>query len=190
MAVERVRQMSVEEYLDFTETSEEWYEYIDGELYPMTPPIFRHNVISFNIGLRLGMLLADRNCQTLGMGQGILVGETKILIPDVSVVCGDPVLEYDTRLLLNPVLVGEVLSPSTANMDRGDKRNYYFDVPSIAIYLVIDPQRPNAELHTRAGAGWRIDSYANIDDELPLDALNCSLALRDIYRNVEFESLA
>ena len=139
---------------------------IDGELYPMTPPIFRHNVISFNIGFRLGMLLADQNCQTLGMGQGILVGETKILIPDVSVVCGVPVLEYDTRVLLNPVLVGEVLSPSTANIDRGAKRGYYLEVPSIAIYLVIEQQRPNVALHTRDGVGWRIDSYSDLDDEI------------------------
>ena len=188
MAVERVRQMSVEEYLDFTETSEEWYEYIDGELYPMTPPIFWHNVISSNIAFYLRLLLAGNNCQTLGMGQGILVGETKILIPDVSVVCGDPALEYDTRLLLNPVLVGEVLSPSTANMDRGAKRDFYFDVPSIAIYLVVEQQRPGVALHTRDGAEWRIDTYSNIEDELPLEALNCSLPLRDIYRNVEFDA--
>jgi len=186
MAVERVRQMSVEEYLDFTETCEEWYEYIDGELYLMTPPIFRHNVISSNIVFNLRLLMAGKSCQALGMGQGILVGETKILIPDVSVVCGDPVLEYDTRLLLNPVLVGEVLSPTTASMDRGAKRDYYFDVPTIAIYLFVDPQRPTVELHTRDDAGWRIETYASIDDDLPLEALNCSLPLRDIYRNVDF----
>ena len=44
------------------------------------------------------------------------------------------------------------------------------------------------ELHTRDGNSWRTDTYSNIEDELPLEALNCSLSLRDIYRNVEFES--
>ena len=188
MAVERVRRMSVEEYFDFVETREEWYEYIDGELYPMTPPTFRHNIISMNVALGLSTLLATRNCQTLGMGQGVMASETKFLIPDVSVVCGDPALEYDTRLLLNPALVGEVTSPTTVNIDRGAKREYYFDVPSIEIYLVVDQQRIFVELHSREDAGWRIEAYSNIDDALPLEALKCSLPLRDIYRNVEFEA--
>ena len=188
MAVERVRRMSVEEFLDFAETREEWYEYIDGELHPMTPPTYRHNIISMNIALGLSTLLANRNCQTLGMGQGIMASGTKFLIPDVCVVCGDPTLEYDTRLLLNPVLVAEVTSPTTVNIDRGAKREHYFGVPSIEIYLVVDQQRMFVELHTRDGAGWRIDSYSNIDDAAPLEALACSLPLRDLYRNVEFDN--
>lgn len=186
MVVERVRQMSVEEFLDFAESKEEWYEYIDGELRPMTVPTFRHNIIGNNIAFGLRTLLAGRKCQTLGMGQGVRAGETSLLVPDVCVVCEEPALEFNTRILLNPVLVGEVISSSSVKIDRGAKRDYYFDVPSIEIYLVVDQQRLLVELHTRDGAGWRIESYANIDEEVPLEALNCSLALRDIYRNVEF----
>jgi len=188
MVVERVRQMSVEEFLDFAESSEEWYEYIDGELYPMTTPTFRHNIIGNNIAFSLRTLLAGKNCQTLGMGQGVRVGETRFLIPDVCVVCEEPLLESDTRILLNPVLVGEVTSPTTVNVDRGAKRDYYFNVPALEIYLVVDQDRLNVELHTRDGADWRIDTYSDIDDEVPLEALNCSLPLRDIYLRIEFES--
>ena len=190
MVIERVRQMSVEEFLDFAESREEWYEYIDGELYPMTTPTFGHNIIVNNIAFGLRILLAGKNCQALGMGQGVRASETTFLIPDVCVVCEEPLLETDTRILRNPVLVGEVTSPSTATLDRGAKRDYYYDVPSIEIYLVVDQQRLFVELHTRDDSGWRIDAYANIDDELPLEALNGSLSLRDIYRNVEFESEA
>ncbi len=190
MVVEQVRQMSVEEFLDFAESREEWYEYIDGELYPMTTPTFRHNIIFNNIAFGLRILLAGKNCQALGMGQWVRTSETTILIPDVCVVCEEPLLETDTRILRNPVLVGEVTSPSTASIDRGAKRDYYYDVPSIEIYLVVDQQRFFVELHTRDDSGWRIESYSNIDDELPLEALNGSLSLRDIYRNVEFGSEA
>ena len=76
MAVERVRQMTVEEFLDFAETSEEWYEYIDGELYPMTTPTFRHNIICNNIAFSLRILLAGQNCQALAMGQGVRASKT------------------------------------------------------------------------------------------------------------------
>ena len=188
MVIERVQKMSVEEFLDFAESSEEWYEYIDGELYPMTTPTFRHNIIGNNIVFSLRTLLAGKNCQALAMGQGVRVGETRFLIPDVCVVCDEPLLEIDTRILLNPVLVGEVTSPTTVNVDRGAKRDYYFNVPSLEIYLVVDQHRMFAELHTRGGTSWRVDTYCNIDDEVPLEALNCSLPLGDIYSNVEFES--
>lgn len=188
MVIERVRKMSVEEFLDFAESAEEWHEYIDGELYPMTTPTFRHNIIGNNIAYSLRSLLAGRNCQTLGMGQGVRAGETRFLIPDVCVVCEEPLLETDTRILLNPVLVGEVTSPTTVNIDRGAKRDHYFHVPSIEIYLVVDQHRMFVELHTRDGNRWRIDTYSNSDDVVPLEALNCRLSLREIYRNIEFES--
>ena len=87
----------------------------------------------------------------------------------------------------NPILVGEVTSPSTVNIDRGAKRDYYFYVPSIEFYLVVDQHRLYVELHTRDGAGWRIDAYSNLDDEIPLKALNCSLPMRDVYQGIEFE---
>ena len=67
----------------------------------------------------------------------------------MSVVCGQPLLETDTRILMNPILVGEVTSPSTVNIDRGAKRDYYFNVPSLEIYLVVDQHRLFVELHTR-----------------------------------------
>ena len=190
MVVEQVRRMSVEEFLDFAESRDEWYEYIDCELNPMTTPTFRHNIIVNNIAFGLRILLAGKNCQALGMGQWVRASETTFLIPDVCVVCEEPLLETDTRILRNPVLVGEVTSPSSASIDRGAKRDYYYDVPSIEIYLVVDQQRFFVELHTRDDSGWRIESYSNIDDELPLEALNGSLSLRDIYRNVEFGSEA
>lgn len=190
MAVERVRQMSVEEFLDFAEGSEEWYEYIDGELHTMTTATFRHNVISHNISSRLGLLLAEQNCQALGMGQGIRVGETRFLVPDVCVVCGEPLLEAGSRILLNPVLVAEVTSPTTINMDRGAKRDYYFNASSIETCLIVDQHRIFVESNTRGAAGWRREVFDSLDDLIPLDALGCALPLRDIYRNVTIEDEA
>lgn len=188
MVIERVQKMSVEEFLDFVESSEQLYEYIDGELHPMTTPTFRHNIIGSNIAFSLRTLLTGSNCQVLGMGQGVRAGETRLLVPDVCVVSEAPLLEADTRILLNPILVVEVTSPSSIDRDRVMKREYYGDVPSIQAYLVVDQHRALVELYTRDGNRWRIDSYSNINDEAPLAALNCSLSLRDIYRNVDFDA--
>ncbi len=187
MVIERVQKMSIEEFLDFVESSEQLYEYIDGELYPMTTPTFRHNIIGSNIAFSLRTLLAGSNCQVLGMGQGVRAGETRLLIPDVCVVCEAPLLEADTRILLNPILVVEVTSPSSIDRDRVMKRDYYGDVASIQAYLVVDQHRALVELYTRSETGWHLQRFSDLGDEVPLEALDCSLALRDIYQRVGFE---
>lgn len=188
MIPERVRLMSVEEYIDFVDSSDEWFEYIDGELFLMAPTKYNHNVISYNIVFRLGILLEDRDCQVLGTGQGIKAGETRFLIPDVCVVCGEPETEGDTRLLLNPFLIVEVTSPSSIDYDRGSKREFYSEVAALKAYLVVDQHRVLAELYTRSETGWHLQRFDGLEDSVPLEALECRLPLRDIYQSIRFES--
>ncbi len=187
MVVEQVRQMSVEEFLDLAEQSEDWYEYFDGKIHRMTSTKFNHNVISHNLGLLLGIRLADTDCQVLGAGQGIRAGEDSYLIPDLSVVCGHAETEMDTRILLNPILVVEVISPSSVDHDRIVKRDFYHSVDSIQAYLIVEQRRPLVELYTRSETGWCLQAFSELDDDAPLDALGCHLPLRDIYRRIEFE---
>ena len=185
MVIERAQQMSVEEFLDFAESSEERYEYVDGELYQMTSTKFNHNVISYNLALGLGTLLADTDCQVLPV-QGVGAGEARFLIPDVVVVCGEPQTEFDTRILLNPILVVEVTSPSSIDRDRGVKRDFYQSVDSIQAYLIVDQHRMFAELYARIETGWHLRTFSQPHDDIPLEALACSLPLRDIYQRIEF----
>ena len=187
MLAERVRQMSVEEFLDLAESSEDRYEYIDGEPRQMTGGKLNHFTIIANITGRLLTLLTDTNCRVVGSGMLVKAGEDRLVAPDVSVVCGEPQTEADTRLLLNPILVVEVTSPSSIGYDRVSKRDYYWGVVSIQAYLLIDQHRALVELYTRAETGWRIQRFTEPGDEIPLEALNCSLPMRDIYHRIEFE---
>ena len=104
--------------------------------------------------------------------------------------CGEPKTESNTRLLLNPLILVEVTSPTSINYDRGAKLEYYLDVPSLQAYLVVDQHRALVELYTRSESGWHMQSFANLEDELPLEALGCSLPLREIYQNIVFETEA
>ena len=187
MVVDSVRQMSVEEFLDFVEDNEDRYEYIDGEAYPMTGGKLNHFVIITNIVGKIGSLLAGSDCLVLTSGMLVKAGETRLVAPDVSVVCGEPETEADTRILLNPILVVEVTSPSSIDYDRVSKREYYGDAPSIQAYLVVDQHRVLVELYTRSETGWHLQSFQDQDAEAPLEALACRLPLRDIYQNIEFE---
>ena len=187
MVVERVRQMSVEDFLDFAEQSEEWYEYIDGEPYLMTGGKLNHFAISANITGMLLNLLSGGECRVFGSGMLVKAGVATLVAPDVSVVCGEPETEADTRILLNPTVVVEVISPTSVNHDRVVKRDFYESVASIQAYLIIDQHRPLAELYTRSATGWQLQTFASLDDEVALDALACQLPLRDIYQKIDFE---
>ncbi len=187
MAIERVQQMTVEEFLDFAELSEERYEYIDGELIPITSAKFNHNVICYNLAVHLGILLADAECQVL-LGQGIGAAKARFFMPDVVVVCGEPQTEADTRILLNPILVVEVTSPSSIDHDRVVKRDFYVSVASINAYLIVDQHRMLAELYTRSETGWNLQTFSQPGDQIPLEALDCRLSLSDIYQRIDFEA--
>ena len=188
MVIERVQKMSVEEFLDFAESSEEWYEYIDGEPIQMTGGKLNHFRLINRLQVLLESLLPESNCEVLGSGMLVRVGEASLVSPDVIVVCGEPETESDTRILLNPILVVEVTSPSSISHDRVVKRDFYESVDSIQAYLIVDQDRMLAELFVRSESGWYLQTFSQSDEEIPLEALNCSLSLRDIYRNIETES--
>ncbi len=186
MVIERVRKMSVEEFLDFAESSEYRYEYIEGEPIKMTGGKLNHFLIIANITSAIVNLLAERDYGVLGSGMLVRVGEASLVAPDVSVVRGEPETESDTRILLNPILVVEVTSPSSINHDRVVKRNFYESVDSIQAYLIVEQHRMLVELYTRSEKGWHLRTFSLPDDEIPLEALACSLPLRDIYERIDF----
>ena len=97
-------------------------------------------------------------------------------------------MEDDSELtLLNPVLVVEVTSPSSMIYDRVDKLDFYFDVPSIEAYLIVDQNRIRADLCTRAEEGWLVRVFNSPDDVIPLKTLNCDLPLAQVYQGIVFE---
>ncbi len=188
MLMEQVRPMTVEEFLDFAESREERYEFINGEICPMTGGKLAHFDIITNLLDMLKSRLPVSKHRRYSAGMLIRAGADTLLSPDVMVVSGQPETEANTRILLNPSLVVEVTSPTSRHYDRGAKRDFYFDIPSIQAYLIVEQEHPLVELHTRGRTGWQIRSFTGMDDEAPLDALDCRLPLREIYANVEFEA--
>ena len=190
MLIERVREMSIEEFLDFAETSEERFEFIDGEICPMTGGTLEHFDIVTNVMDLLQPGLAGKAYRRYSGGMLVKANGDKLLSPDVIVVAGRPETESNRRVLLNPLVVVEVTSPTSADYDRNEKADYYFDVPSIQACLVIEQERLLVELYTRGAAGWNVETFADIEDEVPLATLDCRLPLRDIYANIDFEAEA
>ena len=107
--------------------------------------------------------------------------------PDVTVVCGEPKFEdeyFDT--LLNPVVIIEVLSPSTEAYDRGKKFEHYQQIESLVEYLLIAQDSCSVELFIRQGqAQWLYSAVHQLEGVVKLDSIGCELTLKDVYAKVQ-----
>ncbi len=187
MAVQSTLRLTVEEYLAWEENNFEKHEYIDGEVRCMAGATGRHNRITSNTNTAIGRQLDDSDCFLLSSEMRVKSGETRYVYPDLSAVCGEEIFERENEMeLLNPILVIEVTSPSTIDIDRGEKRDSYFAVSSIQTYLIIDQHRPCLELNTRADTGWQVEIFERLDNIIPLKILNCELSLAQVYRGITF----
>ncbi|MCY3831764.1 MAG: Uma2 family endonuclease [Chloroflexi bacterium] len=184
MAIE-TRLMTVEQYLAFDEASEMQHEYIDGELIPMPGGSGNHNMIVASVTAAFVVAIGDRDCYVFGSQMRIQIDDMRYVYPDVSAVCGDPVYGDQSEVtLLNPTVVVEVTSPSSQTKDHVDKVAYYSAVPSIEGYLILDQERVFAEWHRRVESGWHRQQFDNLDDEIALEPLGCTLTLSQVYRGV------
>ena len=186
MAIDSIRQMTVEEYFAFDEASEIRYEYIDGEIIPMTGGTIYHGIIMANASGELRQLLKGSDCRVISSDMRNRVNPTRYVYPDFCVVCGRAATDERAVTLWNPALAGEVTSPSSINRDRGEKRRFYQSIPSLRIYLVIDQQQPLVELYERQDTAWQSREYAGLDAIVQLPALNCHLPLAEIYAGISF----
>ena len=107
--------------------------------------------------------------------------------PDAMAVCGERVFWGERKdVIANPALIVEVLSDSTEAYDRGDKFAHYRTIPSLGAYLLLSQHRVSAELYLRQPNGdWLLSTYDDMQDTVPLAALNVALPLAAIYDKVE-----
>ena len=178
---------TAEEFLAFEADSEFKHELIDGEVYDMSGGTGEHSQIAANVIFSLMSLLETGSCRVNTSDMMLKVRDDRYLYPDVSVVCGQPQYEDDSRLaLVNPTFVVEVTSPSSAEADRGSKRESYMHLPSVQAYLVIDQHRIYVELYERAAVGWRLQVLTSVDDVISIAALDIHLPLASIFRGISF----
>jgi Uma2 family endonuclease len=184
------RKYTIEEYIELYKNSEERFEYFDGEIVSMASGKISHVGIAANIIRALGNLLLDRPCQVFG-GDGA-IKTTKappFRLPDVSVVCNEPIIEefQGIEMLVNPLLICEVLSPSTAGYDREEKFIVYQGIESFQEYLLVERVRPHVTRYVRQTDGqWLRADFIGLESEVRLESLGVMLPLSEIYRMIKF----
>lgn len=181
------RRLTPQEYLERERLAPTKSEYINGDVLAMAGGSPEHNAIASNALIALGRRLSEETCQALNSNQRVRVRRPgPYFYPNVSVVCGEATFD-DEDCLTNPVLLVEVLSPSTAGYDRGEKWVHYRQMKSLAEYVLIAPGEPLVEHYVRQGSGgWHFEELRGLDKTLLLPTLDATVPLAEIYRRVRF----
>jgi Uma2 family endonuclease len=176
--------LTPEEYLAIERKAEVRSEYYAGEMFAMSGASREHNIIVANLTRRLMEQMDDKPCELYSNDMRVRIPATGLYTyPDVVVVCGEPQFEDDhVDTLLNPIVIIEVLSPSTEAYDRGRKFEHYQQIPSLVEYLLIAQEPCRVEQFVRQGAAqWLYSEAHQLEGILKLNSISCALALKDIY---------
>ena len=186
------RKYTLDEYLELDKNSEEKYEYFDGEIFDMAGGSPSHARAGGNVYSLFQQRLRGRDCEAFNSDMRVKVpAALPYRYPDVSVVCGEPIFEElnGQEMLVNPVLIVEVLSPSTAAYDLKDKFTAYQSIDSFREYLIVSQDRPHIIQHIRQSKGrWLRIEIEGLDGEVALESVNVTLPLSEIYERVKFQT--
>lgn len=190
MSAARKPLISPDDYLAGERLSRTKHEYVAGQIFAMAGASERHNLVAMNIGASLHAQLRRRPCNVYPSDMRVRVSAMGLYTyPDLSVVCAPPQFEDEQRdTLLNPVLLVEVLSPTTESYDRGRKFQQYRTLPSLVEYLLVAQDAMHIEYYARQPDGrWVLAEADGAEGVIQLAALGCELRLADVYEKVLFD---
>jgi Uma2 family endonuclease len=184
--------VSEEEYLRLEAQSPIKHEYVNGEMFAMTGATLRHNVIAGNVFVALRSHLRDTPCRAFINDVRVRVEKThSYYYPDLLVACarGAQTIDLDVVTVEDPVLVIEVLSPSTEATDRREKLLAYRTLASLSEYVLISQDEARVEIHRRRGdIGWEKIEYSG-PETVELASVGLQIGMREIYEGVPIEAL-
>jgi len=193
MSAQTLPYLTPQQYLDIEEKAEYKSEYFQGQMWPLGGEPYgmagsrpEHNIVATNCTSELHSALKGK-CLVFNSDQRIRVSEEGLYTyPDCSVVCGKPI--YSTQYTLtNPRVIIEVLSKTTESNDRGLKFKQYVQLPSLEEYFLVSQTEARVEKYRRQADGsWLWQVFIGLDAQVPFESVDCTIALSEIYRDVEF----
>ncbi len=189
---QRIPWISPEEYLESELRSELRHEYFAGEIFAMAGASVEHNRIAGDIFTALNLHLRGKKCEAFMNDMKAHLEREKdewFYYPDVMVNC-DPAGQHK-YFCDTPAIVFEVLSESTAALDRREKRLAYQNIPSLHTYLLVDQERCHVAIYRRTPTEWTHEvieapgtAQLTADHFLDLPEIDFRLPLSTIYERV------
>jgi Uma2 family endonuclease len=184
MAEPATRRMTVDQFLDWDDGTDTRYELWGGVVVAMAPPMPRHGLLASALNGEIRSALRSRPACRAFIEAGIALPDRNdtFYVADIAVTC-EP-LRAEDRFIRNPVLIVEVLSPSTGISDRQLKLADYMSIPSVEEILLIDSQSAFAEVHHREGDRWITELVRGLEAKLVLNAVPLTVAMSELYEGV------
>ncbi len=176
--------MSLDEFLAWERDQPEKHEYAGGVITMMTGASLAHATITMNVAFALRQGLRGTGCRPFANDAKVIASDS-VRYPDVVVTC-QPVDGTDD-IVPEPIVVIEVISPSTEREDRGRKKFDYFATPSIRQYAIIEQDERLIDLYTRTGDRWT-DEIVEGDAVLKLSSIGVEINLDVIYEDTELDA--
>ncbi len=184
------KKITLEEYLELDKNAEGRFEYHNGYVFEMSGVSIKHADIEANLMTILKNKLASRDCKVNPANVRIKVPKLPTYrYADLSALCGERIVGQIAGLdvLINPSLIVEVLSPSTAYYDRGEKFTEYKSIESFKEYLLVDQNKESVTLYTKHNEKFWFQSEYVSGETLKLESLDCELKVDEIYQGIIFE---
>ncbi|MFM9886409.1 MAG: Uma2 family endonuclease [Burkholderiales bacterium] len=178
------RRLSAEEYLRWEAEQPDKHEYVAGEVFAMVGATRLHNIVALNLARHLASRLEGTPCRVFISDIKLEVAAANAYFyPDVMVTCDAADLKADLAMHA-PTLVVEVLSPSTASYDRGEKFRAYRQIESLREYTLIDPDKQMVDGFRReAGGRWVVLEFPT-DAAIQLSSLGIEIPWQAVFDGV------
>lgn len=191
----QVERISPEVYFEIDDASKVRHEYLDGTVTAMSGGTIAHAQIVLDVSRHLGNQLDGKPCEPFSCILRLSTPKEDLYTyPDIMVACNPEFYRDRIDTITNPVVIIEVLSPSTEMKDRTEKFNRYRQIPTLIDYVLISQEQMLVEHRSRSrqteAEHWWLRFIEDPEEELVLDSINCRLRLADIYKRVQFASNA
>ena len=188
-ALPKTNKYTLEEYFELDRNAEGRFEYFDGYVFELSGVSPEHADIEMNLAEIINPVARQRGCRAFPANLRVRVPVLPTYrYPDLSVACGQAefVEIGGLRCLVNPVLLVEVLSESTAAYDADGKFREYKSIESFREYILISQTEPSITHYLKHNGRFWLQSQYTAGESLHITALDYDLNLDDIYRSVEF----
>ena len=174
---------TLRDYLDVEEASVVRHEYIDGDIVAMAGGTPEHAALAGAVFVLLGRQLRGHPWRVYSSDLRIRVLETGLATyADATVICGIPERDPASPThITNPTLLVEVLSPSTEDYDRGEKREHYQRIAALREYILVSQAREQVEVWRRQPSGEWTQSAHGAAERIALNSIGCQLDIDELY---------
>lgn len=181
---------SEEEYLRLENDAFEKSEFFQGQIIKMAGAAPNHNRVKENVSIEVGIVLKkNKSCRSSSSDQRIHIPANSLYTyPDIIIVCGpNKFSALDRITIINPSVIIEILSPSTAEYDRGHKFKLYRDIETLQEYVTIDSRKSEAQVYRRMPDDqWVLaDDAFSLTDSITIQTIGATLLMSELYDGTE-----